>query len=305
MRRAIAYEYDGVGDRAEAEAIFDPQVVLNPIDEVASSGFDAMRADMEGWASAFDELKVTIEEIIDAGDQAVVVATPGARPGKRGRRRYALLRGYTLREGKVAEWMSSPSVPRPSKPWGCRSRHEVRPLCPARKNTGLGSPLGTRSLRLSTSGAIVPRKPRGGTSRWRGSSSPAFGGTGRRTPRTLRLGPPPPNPPCGLVLPRSPRFAKREKGPKGRFKMPDGDLNTHSCAQGFGPSPPPGCVASHAGRRGGIGVRVPPQPPLAHVHTEPRDSVQWEPLVQLRASTGLSAVGGWHIAMSRADRAGL
>ena len=38
VRRAIAYEYYGVGDRAEAEAIFDPQVVLNPIDEAPSSG---------------------------------------------------------------------------------------------------------------------------------------------------------------------------------------------------------------------------------------------------------------------------
>jgi ketosteroid isomerase-like protein len=73
VRRAIAYEYYGVGDRAEAEAIFDPRVVLNPIDEDASSGFDAMRADMERWASAFDELKVTIEELIDAGDRVVVV----------------------------------------------------------------------------------------------------------------------------------------------------------------------------------------------------------------------------------------
>ena len=31
VRRAIAYEYDGVGDRAEAEAIFDPQVVLDRV----------------------------------------------------------------------------------------------------------------------------------------------------------------------------------------------------------------------------------------------------------------------------------
>ena len=74
VRRAIAYEYDGVGDLSDAEAIFDPHVVLNPIDEAASSGFAAMRADMERWASAFDELKVTIEEIIDAGGQVVVVA---------------------------------------------------------------------------------------------------------------------------------------------------------------------------------------------------------------------------------------
>jgi ketosteroid isomerase-like protein len=103
VRRAIAYEYYGVGDRAEAEAIFDPQVVLNPIDEAASSGFAAMRADMERWASAFDELKVTVEEIIDAGDQVVVVAHHQGRGRESGvevdTRFYEV---YTLREGKVS-----------------------------------------------------------------------------------------------------------------------------------------------------------------------------------------------------------
>jgi ketosteroid isomerase-like protein len=103
VRRAIAYEYYGVGDRAEAGAIFDPQVVLNPIDEAASSGFDAMRADMERWASAFDELKVTVEEIIDAGDQVVVVAHHQGRGRASGvevdTRFYEV---YTLREGKVS-----------------------------------------------------------------------------------------------------------------------------------------------------------------------------------------------------------
>src|SRR3954454_14872973 len=74
VRKAIAYEYRGVGDRAEAEAIFDPQVVLNPIDEGPSHGPDEMRYDWERWASAFEELTVTFEEIIDAGDQVVVVA---------------------------------------------------------------------------------------------------------------------------------------------------------------------------------------------------------------------------------------
>ena len=33
VRRAFAYEVYGVGDRAEAEAIFDPDVVMNPTDE--------------------------------------------------------------------------------------------------------------------------------------------------------------------------------------------------------------------------------------------------------------------------------
>ena len=103
VRKAIAYEYYGVGDSAEAEAIFDPQVVLNPIDEAASSGFDAMRADMERWASAFDELKVTVEEIIDAGDQVVVVAHHQGRGRASGvevdTRFYEV---YTVREGKVS-----------------------------------------------------------------------------------------------------------------------------------------------------------------------------------------------------------
>jgi ketosteroid isomerase-like protein len=102
VRKAIAYEYYGVGDRAEAEVIFDPHVVLNPIDEEPSSGFDAMRADMERWASAFDELEVTIEEIIDAGDQVVVVAYHQGRGRTSGvnvdTRFYEV---YTLREGKV------------------------------------------------------------------------------------------------------------------------------------------------------------------------------------------------------------
>jgi ketosteroid isomerase-like protein len=103
VRRAIAYEYHGVGGRAEAEAIFDPQVVMNPMDERPSSGFDAMRADLERWASAFDELKVTIEEIIDAGDQVVVVAHHEGRGRESGvevdTRFYEV---YTLREGRVS-----------------------------------------------------------------------------------------------------------------------------------------------------------------------------------------------------------
>ena len=103
VRRAFAYEIYGVGDRAEAEAIFDPGVVLNPTDEAPSYGFDAMRSDMERWASAFEELAVTFEEIIDAGDQVVVVAHHEGRGRKSGvkvdTRFYEV---YTVREGKVS-----------------------------------------------------------------------------------------------------------------------------------------------------------------------------------------------------------
>ena len=103
VRRALAYEINRVGDRAEAEAIFDPDVVMNPSDEEPSYGFDAMRADMERWASSFDELEVTVEEIIDAGDQVVVVAHHEGKGRASGvevdMRLYEV---YTLREGKVS-----------------------------------------------------------------------------------------------------------------------------------------------------------------------------------------------------------
>ncbi|HET9120803.1 MAG TPA: nuclear transport factor 2 family protein, partial [Solirubrobacterales bacterium] len=98
---------DGVGDLAEAEAIFDPHVVMNPfhaVDQEPSYGPHAMRDDWERWASAFDELTVTFEEFIDAGDQVVVVAHHRGRGRKSGVKvdtRYYEV--YTLREGKVSQ----------------------------------------------------------------------------------------------------------------------------------------------------------------------------------------------------------
>jgi ketosteroid isomerase-like protein len=102
VRRAFAYEFYGVGDRAEAEAIFDPNVVMNPTNEPSSYGIDAMRSDMESWASAFDELEVTGEEFIDAGDPVLVTAFHRGRGRASGveveTRFYEL---YTLRDRKV------------------------------------------------------------------------------------------------------------------------------------------------------------------------------------------------------------
>jgi ketosteroid isomerase-like protein len=102
VRRAFAYEVYGVGDRAEAEAIFDPNVVMNPADERPSYGSDAMRSNMERWASAFNELEVTAEEFIDAGDRVLVTAYHRGRGQgsvvEVDTRFYEL---YTLRHGKV------------------------------------------------------------------------------------------------------------------------------------------------------------------------------------------------------------
>ena len=102
VRRAFAYEVYGVGDRAEAEAIFDPNFVMNVTEEGPSYGLDAMQSKWERWTSAWDELKVTMEEIIDAGDQVVVVAYHQGRGRgsglEVGNRFYEL---YTLRDGMV------------------------------------------------------------------------------------------------------------------------------------------------------------------------------------------------------------
>jgi ketosteroid isomerase-like protein len=102
VRRAFAYEVYGVGDRAEAEAIFDPNFVMNPTEEGLSYGLDAMQSKWERWTGAWDELEVTAEEFIDAGDRVLVTAYHRGRGRgsglEVGTRFYEL---YTLRDGKV------------------------------------------------------------------------------------------------------------------------------------------------------------------------------------------------------------
>jgi ketosteroid isomerase-like protein len=102
VRRAFAYEIYGVGDRAEAEAIFDPDVVINPTEEGPSYGLDAIRDNIEHWKGAWEELEVTTEEFIDAGDRVLVTAHHRGRGRGSGIEvdtRFYLV--YSLRNGKV------------------------------------------------------------------------------------------------------------------------------------------------------------------------------------------------------------
>jgi ketosteroid isomerase-like protein len=103
VRRAFAYEIDGVGGRAEAEAIFHPDVVMTSVFEAPFYGREAMRDDIERWASAWEDLTVTIEEIIDAGEQVVLVAHHRGRGRGSGvevdTRFYEV---YTLRDGRIS-----------------------------------------------------------------------------------------------------------------------------------------------------------------------------------------------------------
>jgi ketosteroid isomerase-like protein len=102
VRQAFAFEIYGVGDRADAERIFDPNVVMNPTEEGPSYGMDAIRDNFEHWKDAWEELQVTVEELIDAGDRVFLTAHHRGRGRGSGvqvdTRLYAV---YTLRERKV------------------------------------------------------------------------------------------------------------------------------------------------------------------------------------------------------------
>jgi ketosteroid isomerase-like protein len=102
VRRAFAYEVYGRGDRAEAEAIFDPYVVMKPTEEGPSHGLDAVRDNFEHWQEAWDELEVRVEEVIDAGDRVLLTAHHRGRGQGSGvevdTRFYEV---YMLRDGKV------------------------------------------------------------------------------------------------------------------------------------------------------------------------------------------------------------
>jgi hypothetical protein len=61
VRRAFEFEVSGQGGRAEALADFDPNVVMNPVEEAPSYGLNAFRDNFKRWSSAWDELEVTAD----------------------------------------------------------------------------------------------------------------------------------------------------------------------------------------------------------------------------------------------------
>jgi ketosteroid isomerase-like protein len=102
VRRAFEYETYGRGDREEAEADFDPDVTLKPSEELPTRGREHILDNIKQWRSAWDELWVTAEEFIDAGDRVIVVARHRGRGRSSGinvdARFYEV---YTLRDSKI------------------------------------------------------------------------------------------------------------------------------------------------------------------------------------------------------------
>ncbi len=60
------------GDLDTALTYADPDIVWNPVEEPASKGHDAIRANLERWETDFEDFEATPEEYIDAGDQVLV-----------------------------------------------------------------------------------------------------------------------------------------------------------------------------------------------------------------------------------------
>ena len=81
---------------------FDPDVVWNPVEEGPSYGLDAYLDYSRRWEAPWENLEMTTEEFIDAGDRVVVRAYLRGRGRESGvevdTRFYWL---YTLRGGKI------------------------------------------------------------------------------------------------------------------------------------------------------------------------------------------------------------
>jgi ketosteroid isomerase-like protein len=102
VRRAFAFEFDGRGGPDDAVAIFAPDFVMNPLEEGPSYGLGTIRDNIDRWKSAWEELDVTAEEFIGAGERVLVTAHHRGRglgSGIEVDARFYLL--YTLRDGKV------------------------------------------------------------------------------------------------------------------------------------------------------------------------------------------------------------
>jgi ketosteroid isomerase-like protein len=90
------------GDLDAALAHADPKIVWNPTQEGQVEGITAVRATMERWEDSFEDLEVTYEETIDAGDRVVVETRVSGRGRESGvgvdSRTYMV---WTLRGKKV------------------------------------------------------------------------------------------------------------------------------------------------------------------------------------------------------------
>jgi ketosteroid isomerase-like protein len=93
------------GDFDEAVAGLDPDVIYKPAQEAPVHGRAAVQAAWERWESGWDEVEMTSEEVIDAGDhviQAILFRGRGRGSGIEVEGRFFQV--YTVRDGKTVRW---------------------------------------------------------------------------------------------------------------------------------------------------------------------------------------------------------
>ena len=94
------------GDWDETLANLDPDVVYQQAGpEPAVRGRDAVRAAWERWEAEWDEMEMTSEEIIDAGDhliQAILFRGRGRGSGVEVEGRF--FQAHTVKDGRSVHW---------------------------------------------------------------------------------------------------------------------------------------------------------------------------------------------------------
>jgi ketosteroid isomerase-like protein len=102
VRRAWEYEMFGRRGGRDPLADFAPDVVMNPVEEEPSYGREAIRDNFEQFKSAWEELEVSAEEFIDAGQRVFVTAHFRGRGRASGITVETRLHEvYTLRDRKI------------------------------------------------------------------------------------------------------------------------------------------------------------------------------------------------------------
>lgn len=100
------FEAYAAGNIDEALAHLDPEIVYKQATAATwVQGRDAVRAAWERWESGWDEIDMTSEEIIDAGDRvihAILFRGRGRGSGIEVAGRFFQV--YTVRDGKTVRW---------------------------------------------------------------------------------------------------------------------------------------------------------------------------------------------------------
>ena len=125
IRQAFAaFDSDGLDGLAEFwHPAINWRAMEGPPDDVGVfTGHDAMRRYLDDWLEMFDG-RIELEEFIDAGDRVVVMQHGSGKSKRTGipvDLRYAVF--TPCRTGRSFAAASTRHDPKPSKPWGWRSR---------------------------------------------------------------------------------------------------------------------------------------------------------------------------------------